>query len=258
MLKLIDLKEPPKVTNVDKFDEIILVDVSQVRPLEGKVPTEKVFQIIDHRKTHEAEKFPNAKAQIELVGAAATLIAEKFIKENIRISKKSAMLLYAAIISNTCNFKGISTPKDEKAAIWLNKVANLPENFAGQLFEAKSDLSGVKLDKRLEEDFAWFILKNKKVGIAQIEALNLQKIIKLREEGIITKLTKFKRRFRLDLILLNGIDLGKYICIFVTKEAKTKILFEKVFKVRFTGNTAQTKKIIMRKQIGPFLEKFME
>ncbi len=57
---------------------IVLVDASDVSGLSDKIDPTKVVEIVDHRKVNEAQRFPNAKVQIEFVGAAATLIAEKF------------------------------------------------------------------------------------------------------------------------------------------------------------------------------------
>src|SRR3989338_2413616 len=111
---------PPMIESADNFDEVILVDASDLNGLEGKISAEKVIEIIDHRKIHEADKFSKAKAQIELVGAAATLVAEKFIQNKVDISKESATLVYGAIISNTLNFKGsVTTDRDKVAAEWL-------------------------------------------------------------------------------------------------------------------------------------------
>jgi manganese-dependent inorganic pyrophosphatase len=159
---------PRMILNADDFEKVILVDASDLNGLEGKISSDKVIEIFDHRKVHEADKFPNAKVQIELVGAAATLIAEKFMKNNVAISKESAILVCGAIISNTLNFKGtVTTDRDKTAVALLNKIAGLSENFWKELFTAKSDLSGAKLAERIESDSAWFEIGGKKIGIAQ-------------------------------------------------------------------------------------------
>jgi manganese-dependent inorganic pyrophosphatase len=114
------------------------------------------------------DKFPNAKVQIELVGSASSLVAERFIKNNIEISKESAILLCGAIVSNTLNFKGgVTTERDREAFEYLNKIAQLPSNFSKELFKSKSDLSGSKLKERILGDLAWFNMGNNKVGISQ-------------------------------------------------------------------------------------------
>ncbi|MFA5791774.1 MAG: DHHA2 domain-containing protein [Candidatus Paceibacterota bacterium] len=250
---------PPMIPNADNFDEVILVDTSNLSELEGKIAAEKVIEIIDHRKIHEADKFPKAKAQIELVGAAATLIAEKFMQNKNDISTKSATLLYGSIISNTLNFKGsVATDRDKEAAIWLNKVAKLPEDFWKDLFIAKSDLSGKKLVKRIKNDFAWFVMGDKKVGIAQIEMIGAKKLIEDRSAEIVQVLEKIKEEMNLDFLFQNIIELEDCKNFFITNNVSTKKLLEKVFNVRFTGITAERPNLIMRKQIVPLLKQELE
>lgn len=250
---------PPMVANADNFDEVILVDASELNGLKGKVSAEKVIEIIDHRKVHEADKFPKAKAQIELVGAAATLVAEKFMQNNVKISKESATLVYGAIISNTLNFKGsVTTERDKEAAAWLNKVAKLPEDFWKDLFIAKSDLSSKKLSERIEGDFAWFVMGNKKVGIAQIEMIGAKKLLDERSGEIIQVLDKIKKDMNLDFVFQNTIELEDTKNFFVAQDTETQKLLEKVLKVQFAGVVAERPNLIMRKQIVPLLKEEIE
>ncbi|MBI4084927.1 MAG: DHH family phosphoesterase, partial [Candidatus Liptonbacteria bacterium] len=250
---------PQTISNTDNFSEVILVDASDPNFLDGKISSEKVIEIIDHRSVHEADKFPNAKVQIELVGAAATLIAEKFMKNKTDISKESATLLYGAVISNTLNFKGsITTERDKTAATWLNKIAKLPENFWKDLFIAKSDLSGRKLAERIEDDFAWFVMGGKKVSIAQIEMIGAKKLIDERSGEIIKILDEIKKEMNLDFIFLNTIELEDAKNFFVAHDTETQKLLKKVLNVKFTGSVAERPNLIMRKQIIPLLKKELE
>jgi hypothetical protein len=62
------------ISALEKAEEVVSnVGASDLRWLSEKIQLEKVVEIIDHRKIHEADKFLNAKAKIELVGSAATL-----------------------------------------------------------------------------------------------------------------------------------------------------------------------------------------
>ena len=250
---------PPIIFNSDNFDEVILVDASDLNELEGKINPTKVVAIIDHRKIHEANLFPNAKVQIELVGAASTLIAEKFIENNISISKESAILLCGAIISSTLNFKGgVTTDRDKKVFEYLNKIALLPNNFGKELFEAKSDLSGDKLKQRIEDDFAWFTFSDKKVGIAQIEIIGVEKLIKERGEDIVKVLEAIKSEMNLNFIFLNTIELEGCKNFFITDDIQTKALLEKVLDLKFNKFVAERSGLIMRKQIAPLLKEELE
>ena len=104
----------------EKPSEAVLVDLNNVSRLDFIKP-EEVVDIIDHHvKTDGCKLCINAKVQIELLGAAATLVAERFKNENIKISRESAILLYYGIISNSINLKAKTTKrKDIEIAQWL-------------------------------------------------------------------------------------------------------------------------------------------
>lgn len=259
VLDRFSLTYPVIISNADDFSEVILVDASDLNGLEGKVSPDKVIEIIDHRKVHEADKFPNAKVCIELVGAAATLVAERFMKNNLEVSKESAILLYSAIISNTLNFKGsVTTERDKQVASWLNQVAKLPETFWKELFMAKSDLSGKKLAERIEGDFTWFVIGGKKVGIAQIEIIGAKKLLDERGTEIIQVLEKIKREMDLDFVFQNTIELEDGKNFFVAQDVETQTLLGKVLDVQFAGDVAERPDLIMRKQIVPLLKKELD
>lgn len=250
---------PISILDASDYDQVILVDASDVTGLEGKIPPEKVIGLIDHRKVHEADKFPQAKAQIELVGAAATLIAEKFMQHTIDISRESATLIYGAVISNTLNFRGtVTTDRDRKAAEWLNQTAQLPQDFWKDLFSAKSDLAGTKLTERIQGDFASFVLGGKKIGIAQIEMVGAKKLIEERQQEIVHELDKIKFEREFDFIFQNTIGLEEMKSFFVTDDELTKKLLEKVFDIHFMGSVAERPNLIMRKQIVPLLKEELE
>lgn len=259
ILKRFGFAPPLQILNADNFDKVILVDASDLNGLEGKIDATKVVEIIDHRKIHEADKFPNAKAQIEFVGAAATLVAEKFMEGKIEISKESATLVLGAIISNTLNFKGsVTTERDKKVATWLNKTAQLPDNFWKDLFMAKSDLDGEKLAKRIEGDFADFVFGDKKVGIAQVEIIGAEKLVLERGGEIVQILEKIKKEMSLDYIFQNTIELEEAKNFFITQDIETQKLLEKVLNVKFVDFVAEKPNLIMRKQIVPLLKNELE
>ena len=253
------IKYPQTIKNADNFEEVILVDASDLIGIEGKIAPEKVIEIIDHRKIHEADKFPNAKIQIELVGSASTLVAEKFVLSNINISKESAILLCGAIISNTSNFKGgVATDRDRKAFEYLNKIAELPFDFSQELFKAKSDLFGAKLKERIFGDLAWFNMGNKKIGIAQIEMIGVEQLITERLREIIEILEEVKKEMKLDFIFQNTIDLEECKNYFIAEDREIQEILEKILNIKFKDLVAEREDIIMRKQVVPLLKEELE
>lgn len=259
VLNRFNLEEAKEVLNDEISNEIILVDASDTHGLRGKIQPNKVIEIIDHRKIHEADKFINAKVQIELVGSAATLIAEKFLHEDVKISKKSAILLYSAIISNTLNFRGsVTTERDKDASKWLNQFINLPDSYWIDLFTAKSDLSGKKLIKTIENDCAWFVVNDKKISIAQLEIIGVDKLINERLPEIESALIELKKNNYLDMVFLNAIDLKNNNNTIVAVETELKNILEKSLSIEFIGNIAKKKEVIMRKQMMPLIKEFLE
>ncbi|PIN74958.1 hypothetical protein COV18_05495, partial [Candidatus Woesearchaeota archaeon CG10_big_fil_rev_8_21_14_0_10_37_12] len=172
------------ISNLTKGDSIIsdntpviLVDASDLRGISKKINPEQVIEIIDHRKIHEGDKFPNAKIQIELVGSAATLIAEKFNKANVEPSEDSAALLYSAIISNTINFQAnVTTIRDKEMAEWLITKINLPNNYIHEMFVDKSKFRK-SLKETIDDDFATFNFNNTELGIGQLEIIDVDEFV---------------------------------------------------------------------------------
>lgn len=259
ILNRFDIPYPQEFPDAHEFDEVILVDSSDLKGLGNKVSPPKVIEIIDHRKINGTNAFPNARIQIELVGAAATLVAEKFIESNVAISKESAILLCGGIVSNTLNFKaGVTTDRDREAFEWLNNEAQLPESFWKELFLAKSDLSGDALSERIRGDFAWFEMGRKKVGIAQIEMIGAKELATERELEILQILNTIKEERDLDSIFQSTLELEDEKNFFVTDDDEMKKLLGKVLGIEFAYNIAIREGLIMRKQIVPLLKAELE
>jgi len=259
VLKRFNLAPAEAIINDDAFTQVILVDASDINGLEGKIKPEKVIEVIDHRQINEADKFIKAKVQIELVGAAATLITEKYMLNNSEISSRSAILLYSAIISNTLNFKGgVTTERDIKAADWLKKYITVGDDYWQELFLAKSNLSGENLEKRIEGDFAWFELGDKKIGVAQLEIIGAGELINNRLDEIISILDKIKTDLHLDHIFQNTIELDKGINYLISDDKLMQIILESALEIKFDKFVAKRTKLIMRKQIVPLIKTELE
>lgn len=243
---------------VNNVDGIIIVDASDLRGLSDKIQPDKVVEIIDHRKIHEAHKFPNAKAQIELVGSAATLIAEKFYNNKTTISPESSALLFSAIISNTINFQAnVTTERDHKMADWLKTKLSLPYDYAHEMFSDKSQFKK-SLKETIIDDFATFNFNNHDLGIAQLEIINVNEFIRENLVKIKKILEELKKEKSLDLIFLTCIDLEKAFNEIVVIEEDTQKFIEQVLGVTFKEGVTKRDGILMRKEIVPLIKEVLE
>lgn len=245
---------PLLLENGADYADAILVDASDVAGLEGRLRPEQVVEIIDHRQIHEAGSFPRAKVQIELVGAAATLVAEKFMYTGCSISRRSAALLQAAIISNTLNLKGtITTPHDIAAHDWLQLRSSLPEDFWHEQFIAKSDVTGNKLQERLAGEVAIFVFGQAKVIVYQLELLDVAAVLKAR----LPEIRNVLEYEHADYVFLNAIDIGGAHNTLVAFDDKTQQLLRNALEVNFQDSMAVLRPALFRKQIMPHIKRLL-
>lgn len=243
---------------VGQVDNIILVDCSDTRGVSKSVDIKKVIELIDHRAVNEADKFINASSQIELVGACATLIVEKFIAGKIDPSKEAATMLLLAIVSNTINFKAkVTTERDKAAASFLKRHCQVDEQLIHEMFDYKSNFSQPMIeilsDKLYFEKFA-----EKTLSIFQLELLNAQEFVDQNHYDLAQAMTQIMDEQDYDLAFLTCIDLEKGINIFLVVDEASEELLEAVLKIRFYKNTAVLPHIMMRKELIPLIKKFLE
>lgn len=244
---------------LNKDSKIVLVDASEIGSLFKQIKPENVVEIIDHRKNNEAHLFANAKIQIEMVGAAATLIAEKFKENGIIPSRNPAILLYCAITSNTLNLKSTTTTnRDLVMTKWLLPIAKLPKTIAHEMFAAKSDLTGKKLFQQLKDDYMWRLLGNQKVGASQLEIINSEQLVRVRKNEIFKILNGFRTKDSLDFNFLSILDLESIFTLFLADGRKEQALLAKLFGLNFKNNIAKYPKLIMRKEIMPQVKAELE
>lgn len=250
----------PLILSTDDFEKIVLVDVSELKLMSGKISPEKVIEIIDHREVGQTDEFVNAKKQIELVGSAATLVAEKFVQNNIEISKNSATLLLSAIVSNTLNFKGsVTTSRDRVVAEYLFGVSKLDQEYYKELFSAKSDMSGDKLRNTIMADKVVVRqIAGKRIVVPQLEIVGAKELLQQRLLEILETLDEMKKTDQLDFVFLNLVDLENICNFFVTKDIESQKLISKIYGLVFENNFAGRDGIILRKQIWPLIVKELE
>jgi len=243
---------------IDDIDKIILVDASDFGGLSDKIIIDKVVLMIDHRKINDAGKFPNAESQIELVGSAATLIAEKFFDSSIEISEKAAALLFSAIISNTVNFQAyVTTDRDIKMAEWLKTKFPVPEGYIHDMFYDKSQFEKPIFDV-IYDDLAEFTFNDKKIGIGQIEIIEADNFIDRNITEIKNDLEKIKKKKSLDVVFLTCIDIEKAFNKLVVIDEFSQNVLERALDIKFENSIARKDGVTMRKQIIPLIKEVLE
>lgn len=237
------------------YERFVVVDTNDPTMLDfPKVALDRVVEVIDHHKVGDPAAFPNAAFQIEVIGAAATLVAERYHASGYTPSRDAALLLLGGIISNSINFQLEQTsPRDRTMAAWLTGVSGAPEDFAHGIFAANSDLSGPRLAAQMEADNAHKILGDTHVTICQLEIIGTDALLAEREQDILATMRAIVAAEPAEHIFLILTDIGVDQTIFVTEDAATQLLLSQVLPLTFDGVAARHARI-MRKQVWPLLK----
>lgn len=238
--------------------EVVLLDASN--PLDLAFPVDVVIEIVDHRQSHQADAFPNARdVQIELVGSCATLVVERMRATHVTPTRESARLLSGAIASNTVNFKApVTTDRDRAAFAWLAPIAVLPESFVHDMFTAKSDLRGNRLREALLGDYTMKEFGGHRIIWFQLEASGIAELYRTRRAEIESIMREACTNERCEYAPCGGIDLVEEKTYVFVIDPKTEELFARALGVTFHDGIATLDGLIGRKMMTPKIKATME
>lgn len=239
--------------DVPQLHHAIIVDFSWLGGLSLKVDPACVAEIIDHHVFDNSGKdFPNAKMDIQEVGAAATLVVERIRGVELQIPQVIAEALYGAIYSNTQSLKGaITTPRDITSACWLAEKYNLTNNIISSQYAARTQSIAENLSVAISAERninSYLDDPVAKYGVTQFEVLDARKFWLEFKVGILEGLNQLA-----EPSILNLIDaLEGYSIVYINDRLLTERFINK-FDVRekfcddcFFVSPAILRKIIFR------------
>ena len=242
-----------KLNNINKIendDKIVLVDTNYLTELSKYVKKENIVEIIDHHNRDSwLDDNTDIKIQIELIGAAATLVAERFKNENIGISRESAILLYYGIISNTMNLKiKLTSKKDIEMADWLKQqVPEITDKITTEIFVEKSEI-GNSLREEMEVEFKdQFMSISWSMG--QLEVANVEDFLNKYENDIRKIQNTVSEENDVDYISVNCMDIINGYSIVVARDEKTAKVISDAVGFEFKDLKAKTNELVSRKEI---------
>lgn len=243
----------PQFNDSGNWENFVLVDASSMKGMPYAVQKEKVIEIIDHREGEPEKEFPKAKIQNELIGAAATLVTEKFMARGILPEADHAKLLFSAIFHNTLDFlSSNSSERDREAVKFLTEKFELKREIIDKMFEFST--------KEISHNLKQAILDDAKevVGRSKINALQL---IVFGFDFLSLESELFKILTQIDLetgaswSFLNLVDL-KLKQSFVYASNQTGVVaLGSIYNQSFVGQKIILSNPVLRKQIIPLVFK---
>lgn len=241
---------------VSPNEQVVVVDTNKISAVSFVNP-DQVVEVIDHHP-ESGDEFKNASMDIQKIGAVCTMIAEKFEKEKIELSRETAILLYYGIVSNTVNFHSkVTDARDRKMASWLKQQCpEIDEELIEKIFKEKGqvDISNLRNAMEVEETFK---LGNDEIIIGQLEITEARNFINEHRENIDSIIDDVEAEYGVQIVFINVIDtLEGYHILYAPQEATRRFLGN--FGLAFKGDSLEEEQIVLRKEIKNELRKRLE
>ena len=163
---------------------VILVDHNEASQTVDGIAFADIMEIIDHHRLGTLETLEPVYFRNQPVGCTATIIYQMYQENGVKISKKIAGLLMAAIISDTLMFRSPTcTSIDRMAAEKLSEICGVEiEEFAIDMFSAGSDMSSRTPKEIFNQDKKKFQVGDHSFIVAQINSMNAIELEEVKEK----------------------------------------------------------------------------
>jgi manganese-dependent inorganic pyrophosphatase len=247
----------PEIKTSFAGEKVFLVDTSDLSQLPDDISDAQIMGIVDHHKLGNVTTSNPLECWIWPVGCSCTVLKAMYDFNKIDVPKDIAGIMLCAILSDTVIFKSATcTDKDKEVAADLAKITNEDDLQAlgMSMFEVKSAIKGTPIRDLVERDYKDFDMNGCKVGIGQLEVVDLtllddvkeslaRDIIALKQEG---------NRHSVFLMLTDIIQESTELLI----ASDDPSIIEKAFGVAPEANKVWLKGVMSRKkQVVPNFEK---
>jgi manganese-dependent inorganic pyrophosphatase len=190
------------------------------------------------------------------VGCSCTVIKGMYDFFNVEIPKGIAGAMLCAILSDTVMFKSVTCTDADKAAVEsLAKIAGVTDttSLGMEMFKVKSAVEGASMSELVFRDYKDFNMSGKKVGIGQLEVVDLS-LLEPVKEGLYEEIQKVKADGRNSVFLLLT-DIMKEGSEMLIVSDNPEVV-EKAFGVKAEGKSVWLDGVMSRKkQVVPPFEK---
>lgn len=249
--------QAPEVQTSFAGKQIMLVDFSDLAQGPQDIGKADILGIVDHHKLGDITTPNPLECWIWPVGCSSTVIKSMYDFYDVAIPKNIAGIMLCSILSDTVIFKSATcTERDKQAAEVLADIAGETEIGAlgMEMFKVKSAVAGTPIRELVMRDYKDFNMSNKKVGIGQLEVVDLSILDDVKESLAkdIWTLKKEGDRHSVFLLLTDIIKEGSEMLI----ASDDPSVVEKAFGMAPQDNKVWLAGVMSRKkQVVPFLEK---
>lgn len=185
-------------------EQVILVDHSDLAQSPDDLKEAEILGIVDHHKLGDVTTSNPLEIWVWPVGCTCTVIYNMYKFAGIEIPKGIAGAMLCAILSDTVMFKSVTcTDYDKQAVEELAKISGVTDYMALglEMFKVKSAVDGTPIRDLVFRDYKDFDMSGKKVGIGQLEVVDLALLDKVKDD-LYAEIGKVKAEGRHSVFLM--------------------------------------------------------
>ena len=243
------LQAPDFIERVEgDIEGVILVDHNEFQQSVTNIREVRILEVIDHHRVANFETKDPLYFRVEPVGCTATILYKMYQENKVAISKDIAGLMLSAIVSDTLLLKSPTcTHEDVDIAHKLAKIAGVDlETYGFNMLKTGADLSDKSTTQLLSLDAKIFTMGGDTVEIAQVNAVDINKIYENQEELEleINNLIQAKELSLFLLVVTDIINNNSEVLAMGPGQAQV----EKAFNVQLDHNRALLRGVVSRKK----------
>ncbi len=229
--------------------QVIMVDHNEKDQAVDGIEDAEILEIIDHHRLGTIETMKPVFFRNQPLGCTATIVYQMYCENRIDIEPPIAGLLCAAIISDTLMYRSPTCTKfDIEAAEHLAKIAGVDvTEFAGEIFEAGSNLKSKSADEIFYQDYKDFSVGDATFGVGQINSLNALELSEIKDR-LYPYLEKAREEHGVDMIFFMLTNIIRESTELLCVGSMAKQVIENAFHVKEVANSFKLDGVVSRKK----------
>ncbi len=257
MLSRWDLDKPELLEDVGAGDSVVVVDTNNVAELPKGINDANVVEVIDH---HMLQGGLSTKSPINItirpVACTATIMHDLMGDDAAKMPDNIKGAMLSCILSDTLEFRSpTTTDVDRRLAESLAKDLGINiEDYASEMFSAKSDVSSFSNSELLRMDSKKYEVDGTKFRVSVLETTSPATVLS-RKDAIIEDMTTVAEEDGVDQVLFFLIDILNEEAVLFVPNPLTQQVAEKSFGVTVKSDMVSLPGVVSRKkQIIPALK----
>ncbi|WP_037294462.1 manganese-dependent inorganic pyrophosphatase [Roseobacter sp. CCS2] len=248
---------PEIIKGVEDDQSCVIVDTNNPAELPANINNADVLAVIDHHMlVGGLETKKPINITIRPLACTATIMHQMMGDHASEMPEGVKGLMLSCILSDTLAFRSPTTTEiDKDVAEALAKDLSIDiEKYAGEMFEAKSDVSAFSDADLLRMDSKEYAVDGKKFRVSVLETTAPQ-IVLDRKESLMKEMPKVAKADKVDEVLLFVVDIIKEEATMLIPNDMVKTVAEKSFDAKVEGDSVVLPGVMSRKkQIIPALK----